>query len=91
MVTRSLERLTRWTYPDSQPERESVCQWQLWHNTDEGKKYADVTVSLELTKDLPASFLGESSINCTSAKLTREDLEDALRMCICSTSNIPIE
>jgi hypothetical protein len=84
MVTKALERLTRWAFPDSQVERLGVGKWQLWHTTDDGKKYVDVAVTLEFDEDQPTSFLCDESLHMESAELTREDLDDALRMCICS-------
>jgi hypothetical protein len=37
MVTKALERLTRWAFPDSQVERKDQVTWQLCH-TAENKK-----------------------------------------------------
>ena len=84
MVTQALERLTRWAFPDSQIERQGVGTWQLWHTTDDGKKYVDVTVKLHFDKGRPESFSCEGSISDQDAELTREDLDDALRRSICS-------
>ncbi len=84
VVTKALERLTRWAFPDSQIERESPVKWQLWHTTDEGKKYIDVAVTLQFRKGQPDGFLCSDSLQPQIAGLTREDLDDALRMCICS-------
>ena len=84
MVTKALERLTRWAFPDSQVERQGVAKWQLWHTSDDGKKYVDVAVTLEFDEDQPTSFLCDESLHSESAELTREDLDAALRMCICS-------
>lgn len=86
MVTKALERLTRWAFPDSQIESQGVGKWQLWHTTDDGKKHVDVAVTLEFDDDRPKSFLCDESLHMESAELTREDLDDALRMCICSIS-----
>jgi len=87
MVTKALERLTRWAFPDSQVERQGVGKWQLWHTTDDGKKYIDVAVTLHFDEDQPTSFLcGESLGLAIAQQLTREDLDDALRQCICSIS-----
>jgi len=84
MVTKALEQLTRWAFPDSQVERQDIGKWQLWHTTNDGKKYVDVAVTLEFDEDQPASFFCDESLHSESAELTREDLDDALRMCICS-------
>jgi len=86
MVTEALERLTRWAFPDSQVERQGVGRWQLWHTTDDGKKYVDVDVMLQFDEEQPTSFLCDESLQIRIAELTREDLDDALRMCICSIS-----
>jgi len=86
MVTKALERVTRWAFPDSQVEHQGVVRWQLWHTTDDGKKHVDVAVTLEFDDDQPKSFLCDESLHMESAELTREDLDDALRMCICSIS-----
>jgi hypothetical protein len=86
MVTKALVRLTRWAFPDSQVERESAAKWQLWHTTDDGSKYVDVAVTLEFDQDQPVSFLCDGSLNMADAELTREDLDEALRRCICSIS-----
>jgi len=84
MVTKALERLTRWAFPDSQVEFQDVGKWRLWHTTDDGKKYVDVEVSLQFDGDQPTSFLCSESIEPQIAELNRESLDDALRMCICS-------
>jgi hypothetical protein len=84
MVTKALERLTRWAFPDSQVERKDAVTWQLWHMTDEGKKYVDVSVELQFKKDRPVSFWCDGSLQADSAKLTREGLDNILRICICS-------
>lgn len=84
MVTKALLQLTRWAFPDSQVESDGVGKWQLWHTTDDGEKYIDVAVTLEFEGDQPRSFLCDQSLHGESAELTREDLDDALRMSICS-------
>ena len=86
MVTQALERLTRWAFPDSQVERQGVETWQLWHTTDDGKKHVDVAVTLEFHDGQPTYFLCSESLQPETAELNREDLDDALRMCICSIS-----
>ena len=86
MVSNALERLTRWAFPGSQVERQGVQRWQLWHTTDNGRKYVDVAVTLQFDEDQPTSFLCDESLYMASAELTREDLDDALRRCICSVS-----
>ena len=84
MVTQALERLTRWAFPDSQVERQAVATWQLWHTTDDGKRHVDVAVTLEFHESQPTYFLCGESLHEETAELNREDLDDALRMCICS-------
>ncbi len=84
MVTKALEQLTHWAFPDSQVERPEVARWQLWHTTDKGKKYIDVAVELEFDNDEPTSFVCSESSCITDAELTREDLNEVLRVCICS-------
>jgi len=86
MVTQALGRLTHWAFPDSQVERQDSGKWQLWHTTDDGRKYVDVAVTIEFDEDQPMSFLCDESLYMASAELTREDLDDALRRCICSIS-----
>lgn len=86
MVTQALERLTRWAFPDSQVERQDAGKWQLWHTTDDGQKYVDVAVELQFDGDQPESFLCSESLGIADAELTREDLDDALRRCICSVN-----
>jgi len=87
MVTKALEQLTRWAFPDSQVERHGVGMWQLWHTADDGEKYVDVAVTLEFDEDQPTSFLCDGSLCFARAEQrTREDLNDALRRCICSVS-----
>ena len=84
MVMNALKRLTRWAFPDSQIERKDAVTWQLWHTAEGGKKYIDVAVELQFRKGQPVSFLCSESLQPQTADLTREDLDDALRMCICS-------
>ena len=84
MVTKALERLTRWAFPDSQVEHPDTSVWQLWHTSDEGKKYIDVAVTLQFDRDEPKTFLCSESLSAQIAELTREDLDDSLRMCICT-------
>jgi hypothetical protein len=84
MVSKALQRLTRWAFPDSQVERQGATKWQLWHTTDSGKKYIDVSVELKFDKGKPKSFICSDSLQPEVARLTREDLDDALRMSICS-------
>ena len=84
MVTKALERLTRWAFPDSQVERKDQVTWQLWHTAENKKKYIDVSVELQIKHGKPASFLIGDSIQPQIAELTREDLDDALRIAICS-------
>jgi hypothetical protein len=43
-----------------------------------------VAVTLHFDEDQPTSFFCDGSLQCQTAELTREDLDDALRMCICS-------
>jgi len=87
MVTKALEQLTCWAFPDSQVERHGVGVWQLWQTADNGEKYVDVAVTLEFDEDQPTCFLcGESLYLAKAESLTREDLNDALRRCICSVS-----
>lgn len=84
MVTKALERLTRWAFPDSQIERKDQVTWQLWHTTENNKKYIDVSVELQIKHGKPRSFLIADSIQPQTAALSREDLDDALRIAICS-------
>ncbi len=84
MVTKALERLTRWAFPDSQVERKDQVTWQLWHTTENNKKYIDVSVELQIKHGKPRSFLICDSIQPQTAELSREDLDDALRIAICS-------
>ena len=84
MVTKALERLTRWAFPDSQVERKDQVTWQLWHTTENNKKYIDVSVELQIKHGKPRSFLVCDSIQPQTAELSREDLDDALRIAICS-------
>jgi hypothetical protein len=91
MVTQALERLGRWAFPDSQVERSAATEWQLWHTSDDGYKYIDVTVSLEFDGDQPDNFECRHYYNAFTSRtsiypapLNREALNDALRSCICS-------
>jgi hypothetical protein len=84
MVTKALERLTRWAFPDSQIERKDQVTWQLWHTAETNKKYIDVSVELQIKHGKSSSFLIADSIQPQTAELTREDLDDALRIAICS-------
>ena len=84
MVSAALERLTQWAFPDSQIERKNRLAWQLWHTTDNNEKYVDVEVELRMKKDKPDSFLISQSVQPQEADLSREDLDDALRIAICS-------
>ena len=86
MVSGALQRLTRWAFPDSQVERKDQVNWLLWHTTENNKKYIDVSVELQMKHGKPASFLISNSVQPRMAKLTREDLDDALRIAICSLS-----
>ena len=84
MVTKALERLTRWAFPDSQVEREEGAEWQLWHTADDGEKYVDVTVTLYFEKGEATCFMCDGPLYLASAELTREDLDTGLRQCISS-------
>ena len=53
MVTKALERLTRWAFPDSQVERVDQVKWQLWHNNENNQKYIDVSVELQIKHGKP--------------------------------------
>jgi hypothetical protein len=86
MVSKALDRLTKWAFPDSQVERKERAIWQLWHTTNDGKKYIDVSVELQMKHEKPGSFLISDSVQPQTAELTREDLDDALRIAICSLS-----
>ena len=86
MVSRALQRLTRWAFPDSQVERKDQVSWLVWHTTENNKKYIDVSVELQIKNGKPASFLISNSVQPRVARLTREDLDDALRIAICSLS-----
>jgi len=87
MVTKALEQLTRWAFPDSQVERHGVGAWQLWHTADNGEKYVDVAVTLQFDEDQPTFFLCDgASCFARTEQLTREELNDALRRSICSIS-----
>jgi hypothetical protein len=84
MVIKALERLTRWAFPDSQVERIDQGKWQLWHNTDNNQKYIDVSVELQIKQGKPSQFFIADAVNPRLAALTREHLDDALRIAICS-------
>jgi hypothetical protein len=86
MVSGALQRLTRWAFPDSQVERKDQVSWLVWHTTENNKKYIDVSVELQMKHGKPASFLISNSVQPRVARLTREDLDDALRIAICSLS-----
>ncbi len=86
IVSAALKRLTRWAFPDSQIERKNKLTWQLWHMTDNNEKYVDVEVELRMKKNKPDSFLVSQSVQPQEADLSREDLDDALRIAICSLS-----
>lgn len=81
MVTKALERLTHWAFPDSQVERLEATLWQLWHTTERGQKYIDVKVTLTFLMDNPQQFKCEGPIKF-SCDLNREALDTALRSCI---------
>jgi len=94
MVTAALERLTRWAFPDSVVEEPRAGVWQLWHTTAAGEKHVDVVVELEFDDDevdedtlcLSCTHSwqdGDSEYECTPP-LTAEDLDHALRCCICA-------
>jgi hypothetical protein len=84
MVSNALNRLTKWAFPDSRVERKDRLVWQLWHTTDDGKKYIDVSVELQVKHAKAVQFYIGDSIQGQTAELTREDLDDALRIAICS-------
>ncbi len=84
MVTKALERLTRWAFPDSQIERKDERTWQLWHLTEANELCIDVQVELNLKKGVPSSFLISQAAQPEIARLTREDLDEELRVAICS-------
>jgi hypothetical protein len=86
MVTKALERLTRWAFPDSQVERVNSVTWQLWHTRENGEKYIDVLVELLFKKDQPHMFMCSKTLHPETAGLNREDLDEALRRAICSVS-----
>jgi hypothetical protein len=69
MVTRALERLTHWAFPDSQVERQADGKWQLWHTTDDGEKYVDVTVELNFERGRPEAFSCDGPLQITTAEL----------------------
>lgn len=86
LVTKSLEQLTRWAFPDSQVERSSVAEWKLWHTTDDSQQYVDVTVTLEFDNDAPQYFNCDTKTNSESTDgLSHEALNDALRWVISSS------
>ncbi len=84
MVTKALGRLTRWAFPDSQVERKNELTWQLWHLTNTNELYIDVQVELNLKKGVPSSFLISQAAQPEVARLTFEDLEEELKVAICS-------
>jgi hypothetical protein len=86
MATKALARLTRWAFPDSKIERKNEHIWQLWHTADNNEKYIDVQVELKMKKDKPDSFLISQALQPQVSDLSREDLDDALRIAICSLS-----
>jgi hypothetical protein len=86
LVSRALQRLTRWAFQDSQVERKDQANWLLWHTTENNTKYVDVSVELLMKQGKPVSFLIADSVQLQTAELTREDLDDALRIAICSLS-----
>ena len=81
LVTKALQRLTVWAFPDSQVERPEATLWQLWHTSDSGKKYVDVKVTLTFFMDQPQQFKCQGAMHF-SCDLNREDLDTALRSCI---------
>jgi len=84
LVTKSLEQLARWAFPDSQVERSGAAAWKLWHTTDHGEKFVDVTVTLDFDGDQAECFECETELNSeTTDDLTRESLNDALRWTVC--------
>ena len=86
MVTKALERLTHWAFPDSQVERKDPVKWQLWHNNESNQKYIDVSVELHFKHGKPSQFIISDAANPRLAGLSREQLDDALRIAICSLS-----
>jgi hypothetical protein len=86
MVTKALERLIRWAYPDSQVERKDPVKWQLWHNNVNNQKYIDVSVEIQIKHGKPSQFFISDAANPRLAGLSREQLDDALRIAICSLS-----
>ncbi len=84
MVTKALGRLTRWAFPVSQIERKNELTWQLWHLTEANEIYVDVQVELNLKKGVPSSFLISQAAQPEVARLTFEDLDEELRIAICS-------
>ena len=85
MVTKSLEQLTRWAFPDSQIERSGDAEWKLWHTADNGEKYVDATVLMEFDAAEPQYFTCDSLENHSTDDLAREALNDALRMAVCGS------
>jgi len=84
LVKKSLEQLARWAFPDSQVERSGAAEWKLWHPADNGEKYIDVTVTIEINGDRAECFECETEMNSESTDdLTRESLTDALRWVVC--------
>src|SRR5512138_3630097 len=86
MVTKALERLTHWAFPDSQIERKNELTWQLWHLTEANELDIDVQVELKLKKGIPDYFLISNAVQPEVAALRREDLDKELRLAICSRS-----
>ncbi len=84
MVTKALERLTRWAFPDSQVDRKNELTWQLWHLTETNEICVDVQVELNIKKGVPSSFLISQTAQPEIARLNREDLDEQLRIAICS-------
>ena len=84
MVTKALERLIRWAFPDSQIERVDQVKWQLWHNNENSQKYIDVSVELQIKHGKPSQFFVSDAANPRLGGLSREQLDDALRIAICS-------
>jgi hypothetical protein len=69
MVTKALERLTRWAFPDSQVERKDQVNWLLWHTTENNKKYVDVSVELRMKHGKAESFLIGDSVQSRLAEI----------------------
>ncbi len=84
LVKKSLEQLTRWAFQDSQVERSGAAEWKLWHTADNGEKYIDVTVTLEVNGGHAKCFECETEMNSESTDdLARESLNAALRWIVC--------